>query len=151
MKWEDLPVQICSIARSAAVIGDRWTLLILRDCFMGLKRFDEFQTHLGISRTVVADRLKLLTAEGVLDRTAYQQRPTRHEYHLTEKGRDLFPVLMAIIHWGDRHAPSPAGEPLLHRHSTCGHDFHPVMTCSECGDGLTVQEIHSHPREAARV
>jgi DNA-binding HxlR family transcriptional regulator len=149
LKWEDLAEQRCSIARSVAVIGDRWTLMILRDCFSGVKRFDKFKERLGISRTIIAERLQLLTTEGVLTKTAYQDRPVRYEYHLTDKGMDLFPVMMAIVHWGDRHIDSPTGKPLVRRHKTCGHDFDPVMVCSECGETVEHHEVESHSAVAA--
>ena len=150
MKWEDLATQRCSIARSVAVIGDRWTLMILRACFMGVKRFEAFQSRLGISRTIVAERLARLTEAGVLIKAPYQQRPLRHEYHLTSKGQDLFPVLMAIVHWGDMHVESPAGPPLAHRHKGCGHDFQPVMTCSQCGEALALDQVEAHDTQHSR-
>lgn len=118
--------------------------MILRDCLMGVKRFEAFQSRLGISRTIVAERLARLTDEGVLLKTPYQYRPLRYDYQLTEKGRDLFPVLMAIVHWGDKHVESPAGPPLVHRHKGCGHDFEPVMTCSECGEVLSLGQVEAH-------
>jgi len=143
VKWEDLADQPCSIARSVAVIGDRWTLMILRDAFLGVRRFEAFQTRLGISRTIITERLKLLVDEGVLAKVPYQDRPVRHEYRLTPKGLDLHPVVMAIVHWGDRHYAGEAGAPLLHRHKTCGCDFHPVMTCSECHAPVGAREVET--------
>lgn len=143
MKWEDLADQPCSIARSVAVIGDRWTLMILRDAFLGVRRFEAFQTRLGISRTIITERLKLLVNEGVLAKVPYQERPVRHEYRLTEKGLDLYPVVMAIVHWGDRHYAGQSGAPLLHRHKTCGCDFAPVMTCSECHAPVGAREVET--------
>lgn len=143
MKWEDLADQPCSIARSVAVIGDRWTLMILRDAFLGVRRFEAFQTRLGISRTIITERLKLLVEEGVLAKVPYQDRPVRHEYRLTQKGMDLYPVVMAIVHWGDRHYAGEAGAPLLHHHKTCGCDFHPVMTCSECHAPVGAREVET--------
>lgn len=151
MKWEELSEQPCSIARSVAVIGDRWTLMILRDCFLGVRRFEAFQARLGISRTIIADRLKLLVEEGVLTRVAYQQAPDRHEYRLTDKGLDLHPVVMAIVHWGDRHYAGDAGPPLLHRHKACGCDFHPVTTCSECGEPVTARAVETHLPENSQA
>jgi DNA-binding HxlR family transcriptional regulator len=145
MKWEDLAQEPCSVARSVAVIGDRWTLMILRDCFLGVRRFEAFQERLGISRTIIADRLKHLTEEGVLRRVAYQEHPTRYEYRLTDKGLELHPVVMAIVHWGDRHYAGEAGPPLLHRHKTCGCDFHPVQTCSECGEQVDARAVETRP------
>lgn len=149
MKWTELAREPCSIARSVAVIGDRWTLMILRDCFLGVRRFEAFHECLGISRTIVAERLKLLVAEGVLRRVPYQENPPRHEYRLTEKGLELHPVVMAIVHWGDRHYAGQAGPPLLHRHKACGHDFHPVQTCSECGEGLDARSVETRPGPGA--
>ncbi len=143
MKWDDLADQPCSIARSVAVIGDRWTLMILRDAFLGVRRFEAFQTRLGISRTIIAERLKLLVDEGVLAKVAYQDRPLRHEYRLTQKGLDLYPVVMAIVHWGDKHYARQAGAPLLHRHKACGCDFAPVMTCSECHAPVGAREVET--------
>lgn len=151
MKWEDLAAEPCSVARTVAVIGDRWTLLILRDCFLGVRRFEAFQERLGISRTIIAERLKLLVDEGVLAKVAYQDRPVRHEYRLTEKGLALHPVIMAIVHWGDRHYAGEAGAPLLHRHKACGCDFHPVMTCSECGEAVGPRDVEPHAGPGARA
>ncbi len=141
MKWQALANQPCSMARSLAVIGDRWTLMVLRDCFLGLRRFDDFQTSLGISRTIVTERLNALVDEGVLVRAPYQHRPPRFEYRLTSKGLDLHPVVMAMVHWGDRYYAGEAGAPLIHTHRKCGHDFHPVQTCSECGEPVAARDV----------
>jgi len=149
MKWSDLADQNCSVARSVAVIGDRWTLLILRDCFLGVRRFEVFEQRLGISRSIIADRLKTLVDEGVLRREAYQDRPVRHEYRLTDKGLALHPVIMAIVHWGDVHYAGAAGPPLLHRHRACGCDFTPVQTCSECGEAVAARDVEVRAGAAA--
>ncbi|ODT88489.1 helix-turn-helix domain-containing protein [Phenylobacterium sp. SCN 70-31] len=148
MKWNELGSEPCSVARSVAAIGDRWTLMILRDCFLGVRRFDDFQARLGISRSIIADRLKRLVDEGVLRRDAYQDRPVRHEYRLTDKGLALHPVIMAIVHWGDVHYADETGPPLLHRHKACGCDFVPVMTCSACNDPLTARDVEVRPAGA---
>ncbi|MDB5453464.1 MAG: transcriptional regulator [Caulobacteraceae bacterium] len=148
MKWEDLSLQRCSIARSVAVIGDRWTLMILRDCFLGVRRFETFQAKLGISRSIIAERLRLLVDEGVLRKECYQDRPPRYEYRLTAKGLDLHPVVMAIVHWGDVHYAGEDGPPLVHRHRTCGHDFKPVTTCSECGEPVGARDVEVVRNEA---
>jgi DNA-binding HxlR family transcriptional regulator len=158
MKWETLSEEPCSVARTSAVIGDRWTVLILREAFTGARRFDDFQAALGISRTIVTDRLALLTGEGVLERIPYQDRPPRFEYRLTDKGRELHPVLLAMFHWGDRHYAGEAGPPLVLRHSGCDHDFHAVSVCSECAAPLRPETVevrpgpgfHSAPRRARR-
>ena len=141
MKWSELADEPCSVARSVAVIGDRWTLMLLRDCFLGVRRFEEFERRLRISRSIIADRLKTLVDEGVLRRDAYQDHPVRHEYRLTDKGMALHPVIMAIVHWGDVHYAGADGPPLLHRHKACGCDFAPVQTCSECGDPVTARDV----------
>jgi DNA-binding HxlR family transcriptional regulator len=141
MKWEDLAKEKCSVARSVAVLGDRWTLMIIRDCFRGVRRFEDFQKRLAISRTIIADRLGALVDEGILARTAYQDRPARYEYRLTNKGLSLHPVLMAIVHWGDEHYSGKGGPPLLHRHRACGHTFSPVTTCSECGEAVGARDV----------
>lgn len=141
MKWNELAAEPCSIARSVAVIGDRWTLMLLRDCFLGVRRFEAFEQRLGISRSIIADRLKMLTDEGVLRKEAYQDHPVRHEYRLTDKGLALHPVVMAIVHWGDVHYAGAQGPPLIHRHRACGCDFTPVQTCSECGETVTARDV----------
>jgi DNA-binding HxlR family transcriptional regulator len=141
MKWEELSEQRCSVARALAVIGDRWTLMVLRDCFLGVRRFEAFQARLGISRSIIAERLKLLVDEGLLRKEAYQDRPARHEYRLTQKGLDLHPIIMSIVRWGDAHYAGESGPPLVHRHKACGHDFAPVMTCSECGEAIGARDV----------
>lgn len=141
MRWNELADERCSIARTVSVIGDRWTLLILRDCFLRIRRFDEFEARLGITRHILADRLKKLVDAGVLRKVPYQERPVRYEYRLTQKGLDLYPILMGIVHWGDSYMAGKAGRPLLHRHLKCGHQFDPVLTCSECGERVNPREV----------
>ncbi len=150
MRWRELDREACSVARTVAVIGDRWTLLVLRDCFLGVRRFEEFQARLGITRHVLADRLRKLVKAGVLRKVAYERRPLRHEYRLTDKGLDLYPVLMAIVHFGDVHLAGRRGRPLLHRHKACGKLFDPVTVCSECGEPLHARAVHVHPGPGAR-
>jgi DNA-binding HxlR family transcriptional regulator len=145
MRWNELALERCSVARTVSVIGDRWTLLVLRDCFLGVRRFDAFQERLGITRPVLADRLRRLAEAGVLRKTAYQERPTRYEYRLTAKGLDLHPVIMAIVHWGDVHMAGEAGRPVLHRHRGCGHLFDPVMVCSACRAALEARAVEVEP------
>ena len=140
MQWDELDQQPCSVARTLSVIGDRWTLLILRDCFMKVRRFDDFQARIGIGRPILADRLQKLVDNFVLTKMAYQTNPMRYECRLTQKGLDL-PVIMSIVHWGDVHMASKKGRPVLHRHTTCGHHFDPVLVCSVCSEVLTPREI----------
>ncbi len=151
MKWVELAQEPCSVARTVAVIGDRWTLMILRDCFLGVRRFEAFQARLGISRTITAARLKALVDEGVLKKLAYQTSPERYEYRLTEKGHDLYPVIMAIANFGDHHYAEAAGPPLLRRHKACGCNFHPVMTCSRCQAPVGAREVETRPGPGAKL
>ncbi len=150
MQWRELGDQPCSFSRTLAVIGDRWSLMILRDCFMKVRRFDEFHDRLGIGRPILTDRLKKLVDNFVLTKVAYQQNPIRHEYRLTQKGLDLYPVVMAIVHWGDVHMADRKGRPLLHHHLTCGHDFDPVLACSECRAEVGPREVTIRPGPGAR-
>jgi len=113
------PDQVCSIARSLEVVGERWTLLILRDAVLGLERFEDFQESLGIASNVLTNRLKLLCDEDVLERVRDEQRPGRPKYVLTAKGRELAPALIMLMKWGDRHYPTPHGPPRLTRHAGC--------------------------------
>jgi DNA-binding HxlR family transcriptional regulator len=144
MRWGELSEEHCSLARAVSVIGDRWTLLILRDCFLRVRRFEDFEERLGITRPILASRLKKLVDEFVLTKVPYQQRPVRYEYRLTPKGLDLYPVIMALVHWGDVHMAGKKGRPLLHRHELCGKDFDPVMVCSECGEPLVAKQVRVH-------
>jgi DNA-binding HxlR family transcriptional regulator len=107
MKWDDLSDDICPVARAMSVIGDRWTILILRDCFRGKSRFEDFQKSLGITRHILAERLKRLVEAGVLEKAAYSQHPPRYDYVLTEKGRDFAPALRSLRDWGKAHMPRP--------------------------------------------
>lgn len=104
-KWDELATDWCPVARALSVIGDRWTMLIVRDCFLGKSRFEEFQASLGVTRHVLSDRLKRLVEDGVLERNAYSQKPLRYAYHLTNKGRDFAPALVGLKDWGKRHMP----------------------------------------------
>lgn len=141
MRWQELDQQPCSLARTLAVVGDRWTLLILRDCFLGVRRFEQFQSRLGITRHVLTDRLYKLVEHGVLNKVAYQQRPPREEYRLTEMGMELHPVILHLVQWGDRHLADRKGEPLFHIHRQCGHRFKARLTCSECGETVTARDV----------
>jgi DNA-binding HxlR family transcriptional regulator len=149
MQWNKLEDEACSMARTISVIGDRWTLLILRDCFLRVRRFEDFQQRLGITRPILADRLRKLVTKFVLAKVPYQERPVRYEYRLTPKGLDLYPVVMSIVHWGDVYMSDKRGRPLLHRHQACGKDFDPVLVCSECGEPLVPRQVHVHPGPGA--
>jgi DNA-binding HxlR family transcriptional regulator len=142
MRWNKLEDEACSVARTVSVIGDRWTLLILRDCFLRVRRFEEFQARLGVTRPILASRLRKLVKDFVLAKVPYQERPLRYEYRLTQKGLDLYPIVMSIAHWGDVHMAGKKGRPLLHQHVNCGKAFDPVMICSACGEPLSPKHVH---------
>lgn len=141
MRWQDIDQQPCSLARSLAIIGDNWTLLVLRDCFLGVRRFDDFQQRLGVTRHVLSDRLRKLADGGVLEKVAYQQRPLRHEYRLTPMGRDLYPVIAHLAQWGDKYLAGDAGPPLVRVHRQCGEPLEAKLQCGHCGDSVEAQDI----------
>lgn len=141
--------QVCSIARSLEVVGERWTILIIRDAFLGIRRFDDFQESLGVSRGVLTNRLKRLVDEGILERRRYQEHPPRYEYRLTDKGRDLWPVTMGLLKWGDRYLAED-GPPRIFFHHGCGGELTERLTCSKCGAELTVRDVEQKPGPGAR-
>jgi DNA-binding HxlR family transcriptional regulator len=131
----------CSIARTLDVAGEPWSPLIIRDVCWGMRRFDEIQRDLGISRKVLAERLRWLVAQGVLEQRRYSERPVRHEYWLTHKGFELADVLLAIIAWGDRWTAGKAGPPVLFRHRSCGALTHAELRCAHCRDALHARDV----------
>lgn len=135
----------------ADVVRDRRPLdpAVLRDCFLRGRRFEDCQRHLGIARPVLADRLQKLVDHFVLAKVPYQKRPLRCEYRLTSKGQDLYPVVMAIVHWGDAHMADKKGPPLQHRHRRCGQLFSPLLACSECGEPLEPHQVEAEPGPGA--
>jgi DNA-binding HxlR family transcriptional regulator len=140
----------CSVAQCLDVVGEWWSLLIIRDAFMGVSRFDDFQARLGISRNILTQRLGHLVDEGVLKRVPYQEHPPRFEYRLTDKGRDLWHVITAMRQWGDRWA-APAGPPVKIRHTKCGHVVKAVATCSHCGEPLDARSVIGIPGPGAEA
>ncbi len=141
MRWSEIDSQVCSVSRALAVLGDRWTLLVIRDCFLGVRRFDVFQKSLGITRHRLSDRLNRLVQHGVLTKVPYRQKPLRHEYRLTDMGRELYPVILTLAHWGDKWLDDGDGAPIQHRHSLCGQIMHSVLSCSECGEALEARAV----------
>jgi DNA-binding HxlR family transcriptional regulator len=125
--------EACSIARTLALIGDRWTLLVLRDVANGVRRFDELADHLGIARNVLSGRLARLAQGGLVERSAYREAGARerHEYRLSRSGRELMPILLAFMQWGDRHLAGPDGPPTVVRHADCGARIKVSVTCEE--------------------
>ena len=122
---------------------------MLRDLFLGRRRFDEFQESLGVASNVLSQRLASLVEEGIVERRRYSEHPERFEYRLTQKGRDLQPVLLAMLAWGDRYTAGPDGPPLETVHDECSHVFHMVPTCSECGGEVHVGNVHNRPGPGA--
>ena len=145
MLRNDYPDQDCSAARALEVIGERWTLLIIRDVLAGFRRFDEMQESLGVARNVLASRLERLVDRNILERRPYSEHPPRHEYFLTEKGLDLWPVLVAMIKWGDRHGEWPDGPTMLLAHKGCGGEMDDHRICTRCEARLTVREVEARP------
>ena len=133
----------CSIARSLEVIGEWWTLLIVRDAFFGITRFDEFQERLGIARNILAKRLDALVAHGVLERRDYDEARGRSDYVLTEKGRALWPVLVTIRQWGDEWVVGAGNEPVAMVHATCGERTSALLACENCGDWLQGRDVRA--------
>lgn len=131
MEWSELDSTRCSVARAAAVVGDAWTVLVLRDLFNGLSRFDELAAHLGIARNVLTRRLAALLAEGIVERVPYREPGARerHAYRLTAAGRDLRPVVLALLAWGDAHRAGPDGPPVRVEHDGCGAPVHVELRC----------------------
>jgi len=139
MLKRDYANQYCPVASTLEVVGERWTLLILRDVFLGIRRFEELQRDLGVARNVLQARLERLVEEGILVKRPYQDRPLRSEYRLTEKGADLWPVLVSLLQWGDHYAID--GErPIILSHRGCGGELDDRRRCTVCGADVTVTE-----------
>lgn len=136
--------RVCSIARTLDVVGEKWALLAVREVFLGNHRFDEMVARTGAPRDTLANRLKTLVAQGVLEKRRYSDRPPRDEYVLTAAGRDLYPVVIALKQWGDKHRVGAEGPPLVLEH-TCGHVLDAAMVCRGCGD-----EVHAGQARRAR-
>jgi DNA-binding HxlR family transcriptional regulator len=130
----------CSVAQCLEIVGEWWSMLIVRDAFMGVRRFDDFQRDLGISRNILNQRLNHLVDADVLTKVPYCERPPRYEYRLTQKGRDLWPVLTALRQWGDTYA-APDGPPIELVHKGCGHISTAVMHCSNCGEPVEAGDM----------
>lgn len=140
----------CSLARTLDRIGDWWAPLIVRSIYLEVRRFDDLIRDLGISRNLLTRRLNMMVENGVLERVAYQEKPARYEYRLTEAGRDLVPAILALTAWGDKWAAPAEGKPMVPLHNTCGHIFTPVVTCSECGEPVTADNMTILPGPGGR-
>ena len=148
MRWSEIERVPCPVAQAMVVIGDSWTVLILRDALRGATRFEEFQRGTSASRAIISERLSHLVAHGVMEREQYVAHPPRHQYRLTAKGLALQPVLMMMAHWSEQHLDKPL-RPAGRRHTACGHRFSPVVACSECGEELEPGSVsYDAPRRA---
>jgi DNA-binding HxlR family transcriptional regulator len=136
--------QVCSIARALEMVGDRWTMLVIREAFMGTRRFDDYQRNLGCARNVLTDRLNRLVKVGILRKEPYQERPARHEYRLTRQGVELWPAMMSLKAWGDKHL-APDGPPVLVLHQDCGGELDERLHCSRCGAELGPSDVYVEP------
>ncbi|WP_446219799.1 winged helix-turn-helix transcriptional regulator [Micromonospora sp. IBHARD004] len=148
----DWSVENCTIARAMAILGERWTLVVLREVFNGIRRFDDMRVRTGIPRQVLTKRLATLVEQGVLRREPYQEPGSRvrHEYRLTEKGLDLWPVLVAVLGWGDRYLADPEGSPLRVTHRDCGAEVHAELRCAEGHEVADPRDVLPRPGPGTR-
>jgi DNA-binding HxlR family transcriptional regulator len=133
----------CPIAKAVDELGDGWTLLIMRDAFRGARRFDDFHRSLGIGRNILTERLRVLVDRGLLSKRPYSDHPPRYEYRLTDKGREVWPVLASMAAWSDQWLNGPEGPPVVYRHQACGHDMHAEVVCSECREPVDVRAMRA--------
>src|SRR4051812_10165835 len=139
--------RVCSIARTLEVVGERWALLAVREVFLGNRRFDEMVRRTGAPRDTLAARLRTLVEAGILSRRPYSEHPPRYEYRLTRAGRDLYPVILTLLRWGDEHLAGPEGPPLTLEHS-CGHLLVPEVHCRHCGEVVEPDAVTRLPQES---
>jgi len=153
MDWLDFDTGNCTVARTLRLVGDRWSLLVLREAFNGVRRFDDLHRHLGIAPTVLTKRLDELVQSGLLRRVPYQEpgKRARHEYRLTAMGWDLQPVVIAIMAFGDKHLADPEGPPVRLEHADCGALVQPRLTCEHGHSLASPQEIRVRPGPSART
>lgn len=151
-RWLDFDTENCSVQRTLAVIGEKWTMLLIRDAANGVHRFDDFRRHVGLSEAILADRLRTLVAEGLFETREYQDpgQRRRREYRLTAKGWDLFPVLVALMQFGDKHLADGHGEPWVVRHRGCGHRVRAEVRCAFDHKVLTHRDTEAVPGRGAR-
>jgi DNA-binding HxlR family transcriptional regulator len=146
---EWLPNDVCSVAQALEIMGERWTIMVLREAFMSTRRFDDFQRNIGCARNILSDRLQNLVANGILERKRYQDRPPRHEYRLTQKGIDLWPAVIALMEWGDRYLAGERGPAVVLEHKDCRHESSPQLVCSHCGERVHARAMRAHPGPGA--
>jgi DNA-binding HxlR family transcriptional regulator len=147
MRWLDYDTANCSVQRTVEIIGDKWTMLLIRDAANGVHRFDDFRRHVGLSEAVLANRLRRLVDEGLFETREYQEpgQRRRQEYRLTAKGWDLFPVLIALMQFGDKHLSGGEGESWHVQHKACGHPVRADVRCTYDDQVLTPRDTESVP------
>jgi len=141
--------QDCSVAATLELVGERWTLLIVRELLLGVHRFSELQADLGVARNVLQARLERLVEHGIVERRRYQEHPPRDGYHLTEAGLDLWPTIVTLMEWGDRHLPRPGGPPVTITHRGCGGEMDAHRLCDRCGSRLGPRDVWAAPGDSA--
>ena len=150
MRWNEINTVECSIARALSVVGDRWTMMIVRDVFLGIRRFDGMQLDLGLTPHRLSHRLGKLVRDRILARVEYEKRPRRFEYRLTEKGIDLFPLIVVLNTWGDRWMAGRDGAPIELVHRNCGRAIKPALTCPGCKEKIVPREMSLRPGPALK-
>jgi DNA-binding HxlR family transcriptional regulator len=141
--------QDCSVAATLELVGERWTLLIVRELLLGVHRFSDLQADLGVARNVLQARLARLVEHGIVERRRYQDHPPRDGYRLTDKGLDLWPAVVTLMQWGDRHVPRPGGPPVTLTHRGCGGELDSHLTCAHCGAKLGPRDVWAAPGQTA--
>ena len=147
----DFPRDACSVASTLEIVGERWTLHVLREAFLGVRRFEDFRRNIGVARNILSDRLNTLVAEGILRRERYSEHPPRYEYRLTRKGVDLYGILIELMKWGNRWTPQPEGPALVLRHKDCGAVMEPVQACPDCGEQVHAWDLQALPGPATTL
>jgi DNA-binding HxlR family transcriptional regulator len=149
MPYRPFTDQNCSVAGALEIVGERWTLLIMREVLFGRRRFGEIRRNIGIAPNILSDRLALLVEHGLLKRKLYSEHPETYEYVPTRKGLELNSVIVALLQWGDKYAAPAAGPPRVPVHTTCGHDAEPRLHCSHCGEAIGAAELVVRPGPGA--
>jgi DNA-binding HxlR family transcriptional regulator len=150
VRWNEINTVECSIARALSIVGDRWTMMIVRDVFLGIRRFDAMQKDLDLTPHRLSHRLGKLVRDGILARVEYEKRPRRFEYRLTEKGIDLFPLIVVLNTWGDRWMAGRSGAPIELVHRNCGRAIKPALTCPCCKEKMVPREMSLRPGPALK-
>jgi DNA-binding HxlR family transcriptional regulator len=148
MDVREFPRDACAIGAALEHLGDRWSLLVIREAFFGVRRFEELRRNTGAARNILADRLARLVDAGILERVQYSERPPRDEYRLTEKGLDFYPVIITLARWGSRWGDFPAGLAVTLQHKACGAIVQPALTCPECGEAIDARSMRALPGPA---